>query len=370
MKRLGCFWLAILLLLSLVACSGSKAETSAEDLPTWQEQYNLGIRYLADGNYEEAIIAFTAAIEIDPKQPEAYIGLAEVYTAQGDLEKAAAILDEALTAAGESETLSAARERLLENSSGVPVLPEILTDEAVYRNHSCKYQAEYYVEPTAELKTAFAPIIAAGLADDQAKVRELLVSETLWNAAVAVSGEWGSEGVQPRSLFWTKIDDAVLYYGAYMSKDLGEAPTMITLEYREESGNIFYCDDMQSAQNQNPPSWSYAYGSAENYLWNGSFTKYHTVQGDYGRETVSYGNAKDELLHGECIEETTGEYSGEQGVHYETFEQFENGKRLFCWTDEDGKPATTKRVVNGETDYYVAYGGNPPYAFECVTRLW
>lgn len=38
----------------------------------WQEQYDLGVRYLNDGNYEEAIIAFTAAIEIDPKKPQAY----------------------------------------------------------------------------------------------------------------------------------------------------------------------------------------------------------------------------------------------------------------------------------------------------------
>ena len=41
---------------------------------TWQEQYDLGVRYLAEGNYEEAIIAFTAAIEIDPNRVEAYMG--------------------------------------------------------------------------------------------------------------------------------------------------------------------------------------------------------------------------------------------------------------------------------------------------------
>ena len=58
--------------LFLCAC-GQSAEAA------WQEQYDLGVRYLSEGNYEEAIIAFTAAIDIDPKQPDAYLGLADVY---------------------------------------------------------------------------------------------------------------------------------------------------------------------------------------------------------------------------------------------------------------------------------------------------
>ena len=53
MKRITALFLAALLLLSLAACGGKDA---------WQEQYDLGMRYLNDGNYEEAIIAFTTAI--------------------------------------------------------------------------------------------------------------------------------------------------------------------------------------------------------------------------------------------------------------------------------------------------------------------
>ena len=75
-KRLGNFLLALLLLVSVSAC-GPKA-------PTWQEQYDLGVRYLEDGDYEEAIIAFTAAIEIDPKRAEAYVGRGDAYVLSGD----------------------------------------------------------------------------------------------------------------------------------------------------------------------------------------------------------------------------------------------------------------------------------------------
>lgn len=34
--------------------------------PSWQEQYDFAVRYLSGGNYEETIITFTDAIEIDP----------------------------------------------------------------------------------------------------------------------------------------------------------------------------------------------------------------------------------------------------------------------------------------------------------------
>ena len=42
------------------------------------------MRYLSDGNYEEAILAFTAAIKIDPKCPENYIGRGAAYIGLGE----------------------------------------------------------------------------------------------------------------------------------------------------------------------------------------------------------------------------------------------------------------------------------------------
>ena len=78
MKRATAFWLIpILCLLMLCSCSKSPAEQ-------WQEQYDLGVRYLSEGNYEEAIIAFTAAIEIDPNRAEAYVGRGDAYVASGE----------------------------------------------------------------------------------------------------------------------------------------------------------------------------------------------------------------------------------------------------------------------------------------------
>ena len=86
MKRTVSLLLALVLLLTLCGC-GKKGSGAA-----WQEQYDLGVRYLSDGNYEEAIIAFTAAIEIDPKRAEGYTGRGSAYLGKGSA-------DEYLTAA-------------------------------------------------------------------------------------------------------------------------------------------------------------------------------------------------------------------------------------------------------------------------------
>ena len=68
MKRiLACVMVVGTILTMLNAC-GQNTEAQ------WQEQYDLGVRYLSEGNYEEAIIAFTAAIEIDPSAADALRG--------------------------------------------------------------------------------------------------------------------------------------------------------------------------------------------------------------------------------------------------------------------------------------------------------
>ena len=146
MKRICSWLLTLALVLGLCAC-GQSAEAE------WQEQYDLGVRYLSEGNYEEAIIAFTAAIEIDPKRPEGYtgrgdayalsgdtadnlsaaladyeaalaldetladawLGLADVYIRQGDYEKAMEILREALEKTGSDQSIA---DKLSEMESG------------------------------------------------------------------------------------------------------------------------------------------------------------------------------------------------------------------------------------------------------------
>ena len=83
MRKIAYVLLCILL---LSACSSSK-DTA---MP-----YDLGMRYLENGEYDEAVLAFQAVIKIDPKNAAAYIGMADAYVQAGDLEKAIQILQDA-----------------------------------------------------------------------------------------------------------------------------------------------------------------------------------------------------------------------------------------------------------------------------------
>ena len=72
-RRIG-----IVLLLSVFLLTGCKKE------PTWQDQYDLGMKYLEEGDYEEALASFQAAVAIDDKKTEAYTQMLTVYEEQNE----------------------------------------------------------------------------------------------------------------------------------------------------------------------------------------------------------------------------------------------------------------------------------------------
>lgn len=128
MKR-SCLAVSIVLALVLTAC-GASAKA--------KEHYDLGVKYISAGNYQEAILELTQAIEIDGKSYDAYVQrgqayialdqsddaiadfrtaialkpseisayteLAEIYAQQGDRESFDSIQEEAKSNVGESKT--------------------------------------------------------------------------------------------------------------------------------------------------------------------------------------------------------------------------------------------------------------------------
>lgn len=64
------------------------------------QQLSLGNRYLEDLDYEGAIAAFQAVIEIEPKEERAYIGLAEAYMGLGDPDAAVEVLAQGIEETG------------------------------------------------------------------------------------------------------------------------------------------------------------------------------------------------------------------------------------------------------------------------------
>lgn len=89
MKK-AAFFFAIMILAASICSCGAPAGTLG-----WQEQYDLGLRYLSEGRYQEAIIAFTAAVEIDPRHSEVYVSRGDAYVLSGETAEnlAAALVD-------------------------------------------------------------------------------------------------------------------------------------------------------------------------------------------------------------------------------------------------------------------------------------
>ncbi len=69
------------------------ARGSMDSTSVLNEKLELGQKYLVELDYSNAVLEFTDAIKIDPKNPDAYIGLAEAYIGTGDTEKAIEALE-------------------------------------------------------------------------------------------------------------------------------------------------------------------------------------------------------------------------------------------------------------------------------------
>jgi tetratricopeptide (TPR) repeat protein len=70
-----------------------------------QEKIDLGNVYLTELSYDKAVIVFTEAIEIEPQNADAYIGLAKAYMGLGDNDKALETLNKGYDKTGDERLL-------------------------------------------------------------------------------------------------------------------------------------------------------------------------------------------------------------------------------------------------------------------------
>ncbi len=98
--------IALILLVLLCACSSTPDQIT--------KYLDLGEKYLVEMNYEEALVAFEKVIELDPKNFEAYEGVASVYEGWNDFAKAAETLKEGMGASlGTNAPSQEQRQKLL-----------------------------------------------------------------------------------------------------------------------------------------------------------------------------------------------------------------------------------------------------------------
>ena len=88
MRKLKLLLIFTVIISLLFGCKSKEAKV--------QEQLDLGSKYMAELDYESAIVALNKAIKIDPKNADAYKMLAEVYEKSGRLDDARATLEKVL----------------------------------------------------------------------------------------------------------------------------------------------------------------------------------------------------------------------------------------------------------------------------------
>ena len=95
------------------------------------ESLDLGDKYLSELNYEQAVVAYLAVIEIDPKNIDALVGLADAYIAQGEYDEAVSVLEDALENLGgdASETIAEKLDEVREEKAAAEVTPTVVPTE-------------------------------------------------------------------------------------------------------------------------------------------------------------------------------------------------------------------------------------------------
>ncbi|MDR3277843.1 MAG: tetratricopeptide repeat protein [Oscillospiraceae bacterium] len=101
--------LAVVVLGAAAYFVAPKLLPSSDKPLTADELLDLGEKYLLDLDYEQAIVYFEQLVEVEPKNPRGYTGLAEAYEAQGETAKAERALKRGLRALPDDEELLAAQ---------------------------------------------------------------------------------------------------------------------------------------------------------------------------------------------------------------------------------------------------------------------
>ncbi len=96
--------------------------TKASDNSKFDEKMDLGRKYISELDYEQAVLAFKDAIEIDPKNIEAYIELASIYSKMGDNKMARETLADAVKYTEDENELAKLNRFISEYSDTYPEL--------------------------------------------------------------------------------------------------------------------------------------------------------------------------------------------------------------------------------------------------------
>ena len=257
MRKLKLLLIFTVIILLLIGCKSKETRV--------QEQLDLGSKYMAELNYESAIVALNKAIEIDPKNVDTYKILAEVYEKSGQLDNARTILEKAL----EIEDLPAEKivkineeiesleylvkisqipkeynETLsieLSNTKGLQIFYTIETEIAEISIYDAEYKNSIVLDKNGTYIITTYTMDENGVKHDEAKVKYTIKLKSSDNDN-SLSQDTSKDDKPEILKGWKQVGEDWYYY-----KDNGEPGK----EWEKIDGKLYYFDDKgRMARNQ------------------------------------------------------------------------------------------------------------------------
>ncbi len=357
MRKIGVVWIVLGLMLAAFLLAGCQKKTSvgenggaaagdpaasalteAED---WQTQYDLGLRYLSEGKYEEAIIAFTAAIQIEPRRAAGYTALADAYTKNGQTDEARRVLTEAPEDVDDPDAIQAALDGLGEDGQEFVEFTE--------RKNYVDYE-----DMAPEEQGILDRLIEAAIAGDDG---------TLQGGIMEYQGILNTQDGTGTVIYtmrdgWKVRLEITRGVVEVITDSLIVDELRMEIEVRTENGPGYCCEisfDMETGGTQ-VRGMKYIKGSCKNWQWDGGMTEtysYHDQEnvdgwiGTYNDERETSGSFYQNLRTGTFTTERRiwGTKLSDEGVRCTEIRTYEAGRKI-------GETARTCSV--GEWDEYEA----------------
>ena len=114
-------------------------------------------QYLTEQKYEQAIAKFQKIIEIDPKNADAYIGLAKAYIGQGDDDKAVEVLEDGYNQTGDARILEMLEELKTGDETSAETAKEAIETEIVEIETTENAKIEQIRQQALDILSPYAP---------------------------------------------------------------------------------------------------------------------------------------------------------------------------------------------------------------------
>ncbi len=320
MKKMCRALLAVISLLTLTACGKSTADQ-------WQEQYDLGQKYLLEEDYEAAIVAFTAAIEIDPNEAAAYVGRGDAYMMRAETdtqmmkesyENAAADYETALSLYAEEDDISEVTEKLSEGYLTLAEYYEAQGDDNMARIY---YEKAYELTGDEEIAEKLETLGKAEMTEESEKAAIPLMDEESLVDEVSLIDEntieytakyttdlvyiYDNEVVGTANLYVCSEKEAILCVEALKNEDIDEEADFIYVD--GENVNAYVPWYMWLDNNEYDEDINRLLG------WEVAISWHYWNDGIYGQLTYNdFGNSICEVIY--SSEESLTERNGKMYI--------------------------------------------------------